>query len=48
MRNRIIFILPILQFIIAMVTLYRIENPPIMSCRIDMNRNFMMCTQLKM
>ena len=30
-RQRITFMLPFLQFIIALITLYRIENPPIMT-----------------
>ena len=31
MRERIVFVLPFLQMIIAMVTLWRIENPPIIT-----------------
>ena len=30
-RNRIVFMLPFLQFIIALITLWRIENPPVMT-----------------
>ena len=30
-RDRIVLILPFLQFIITLITLYRIENPPVMT-----------------
>lgn len=29
MRDRIVFLMPFLQFVIALITLWRIENPPI-------------------
>ena len=31
MRDRIVFMMPFLQFIIAMVTLWRIENPTVLT-----------------
>ena len=31
MRSRIVFMMPFIQFIIALITLWRIENPPIIT-----------------
>ena len=31
MRDRIVFMMPFLQFIIALITLWRIENPPVLT-----------------
>jgi len=31
MRDRIVFMLPFIQFVIALITLWRIENPPMIT-----------------
>ena len=31
MRDRIVFMMPFIQFIIALITLWRIENPPVIT-----------------